>query len=88
MKTKINTARFFSMKYRTLDGRIQKYICRSGVTVWETMSGDLEMVKGIGYPVNKKTHIRLYCANRKGYRTFIKSRIIEVKQSNHIQTTI
>lgn len=82
MLNQINKNKFFSIEYTTKDGRTETYLCRGGVRKWKTSTGVKE-VQGTGH-VAPDNLIRLYCANRKDYRSFILDRIKRVKQGNII----
>jgi hypothetical protein len=86
MKSKsksIDTTRFFSIVYETKDHRTETYICRSGVTQWKTMDGNLNWVQGVG-ATTPRGIVRLYCANRKGYRMFDLKKIKQVRQGKKV----
>lgn len=68
------------MEYTDSKGEEKKYICRKGVTAWKDEDGEQQRVKGTGY-ATPETHVRLYCANRKGYRMFLKSNIRKIVQA-------
>lgn len=46
---------------------------------WKDENGEAKKVLGTGHPT-PETHIRLYVANRKGYRMFLKNNILRIVQ--------
>lgn len=86
MKNQINKSKFFSILYTTADGRTETYLVRGGVKKWKTNTGTKE-VNGNGHETPEGL-IKLYCANRKDYRSFKIDRIQRVKQGNVILNTL
>lgn len=83
---KINPNKFFSITYTTKDQRTETYIVRSGVRRWKTDKG-VQEVKGTGHETPEGM-VRLYAANRKGYRTFILENILKVKQGSLVLSSL
>lgn len=76
----MNKNKFFTLDYIDSKGENKKYICRFGVLVWNEKDGTQKFVQGTGQPT-PETHIRLYAANRKGYRMFKLSNILSIIQN-------
>jgi hypothetical protein len=78
----MNPNKFFSIEYTDAKGEEKTYVCRKSVTTWKDDEGQ-HTVKGTGH-ATPDTHIRLYAANRKSYRMFVKSRISKVMQAGKL----
>lgn len=78
-----NSRLFFTIDYTKKDGSTNAYVVRRGVRRWKTADGKQAEVNGTGHATPEGL-VRLYSANRKGYRMFDLKSIAQVKQSGVI----